>query len=190
MISNWFEKYGCGYSKRPVAGSELPLGKLFFAALLFGLFLGGGCTETIDLELESTSRRLVVDGMVTNQKNVHFVRLSESASFFSDSASSPVSGADVTITDGQYVEYLEEASELAGFYITSSDFEGVPGRTYTLMIQDVDIDGDGEYETYSASSDMPPVSPPDSIDMVYDDNWEIWKVLLYASDNPDRKDFY
>ncbi|MFO8000675.1 MAG: DUF4249 family protein, partial [Marinilabilia sp.] len=63
-------------------------------------------------------------------------------------------------------------------------------RTYTLMIQDVDIDGDGEYETYSASSDMPPVSPPDSIDMVYDDNWEIWKVLLYASDNPDRKDFY
>lgn len=153
-------------------------------------FLSEGCTETIELDLESTSSRLVVDGMLTNEKKVHYVRLSESAPFFQDSASLTVEGAEVFLYDGEREVKLRESSGMPGFYLTSEDFKGVPGRTYTLNIEDVDIDKDGRSETYQANAYMPEPNQVDSIDMIYDDKWEIWKVLLYASDNPERRDFY
>jgi|GEM_PF-87465 hypothetical protein len=154
------------------------------------LYAGSGCTETIELELESVSRRLVVDGMVMSDQKMHYVRLTESVSFFNDSASPPVSGADVFLSDGEQIERLVESGELPGFYISSGEIEGEPGKTYSLSISGVDIDDDGVEESYSARSYLPPVTAPDSIEMVYDEGWEIWKVLLYASDNPETEDYY
>ena len=154
------------------------------------LLLSGGCTETVEMDLKSTNRRLVVDGMLTNEEKMHYVRLSESVSFFQDSASPVVSGAEVSISDGERAERLHEASEMPGFYLTSQEFTGVPGRNYTLTVRGVDIDDDGQTETYRASSTMPEPNQADSIDVVYDENWDIWKVLLYASDNPDKRDYY
>ncbi|MGM0375482.1 MAG: DUF4249 domain-containing protein [Bacteroidota bacterium] len=168
-------------------GLTIPV-KLVPVVLLF--LLTWGCTETIDMELESTTRRLVVDGMLTNEEKMHFVRLSESVPFFQDSASSTISGAELIISDGERMEELHEASEMPGFYLTSGDFAGVPGRTYTLTIREVDINNDGQSETYRASSYMPEPNKADSIDVIYDEQWDIWKVLLYASDQPDEDDYY
>ncbi|MFW5754131.1 MAG: DUF4249 domain-containing protein [Marinilabiliaceae bacterium] len=163
-------------------------GNLAFVIVL--LLLMWGCTETIDMELKSTNRRLVVDGMLTNEEKMHYIRLSESVPFFQDSASPVVSDAEVIISDGDRIERLHEASEMPGFYLTSQDFAGVPGRNYTLTVRGVDIDDDGQTETYRASSTMPEPNQADSIDVVYDEKWDIWKVLLYATDNPDKRDYY
>ena len=160
----------------------LALGMTFF-------LLTGGCTETVEMDLESTSRRLVVDGMLTNEGKMNYVRLSESVPFLQDSASPIVSGAELTISDGEQSVRLHEASEMPGFYLTSRGFSGVPGRTYNLIVR-VDIEDDGQTETYRASSTMPEPNKVDSIDVVYDEKWEVWKVLLYASDFSERRDFY
>ena len=161
-----------------------------FLLVFFSGFLLSGCTETIDLDLETTTRRLVVDGMLTNEEKMHYVRLSQTVPFFQDSAAPSVTDAEVDLFDGYQRVKMHEASELPGFYITPTNYRGIPGRTYTLTIRDVDIDGDGQSEIYRASSQMPEPHSVDSIDVIYDDQWKIWKVLLFASDNPEKRDFY
>ena len=148
------------------------------------------CTETIELDLKTAGKRLVVDGNITSQPRIHYIRLSESVSFFSDTASPPVTNADVMLTDGIHIEHLNESSEMPGIYFTSDNFRGKPGMGYTLSISNVDINSDGENESYSAYSFMPDVSAPDSIELVYDENWDVWKILLYAQENPATNDFY
>jgi hypothetical protein len=160
----------------------------FFVALLIPLF--SRCTETIDLDLKSTTQRLVVEGMITDDPHMCYLRLTESVPFMIDSASPNVSDAKVSILDGYQTIEFREVSGNPGYYVAPSDFEGIPGRTYELSISGVDIGGDGEKERYEASCYMPFVNRPDSIDLVYDNSWEVWKVLLYASDNTDTEDYY
>lgn len=154
------------------------------------LLLHPGCTEYIDLDLETTSKHLVVDGSVSSRNQLQFVRLSESVPFLTDSVSPPVSGAQVFISDGYNRKRLTEANEMPGFYLLEKGFVASPGNYYQLTISGIDIDDDGEEESYSAFSYMPEVVAPDSIDLVYDHQWEIWKVLLFANDPPETKDYY
>jgi hypothetical protein len=158
--------------------------------LLLMLFLHPGCTEYIDLDLETTARRLVVDGSISSERQIHFLRLSESVPFLTDSLSPPVSGAQVFISNGYSRERLAEATEMPGFYLLENGFVANPGNYYELTISGVDIDNDGEQESYRAVSYMPEVVGPDSVDLVYDPQWEIWKVLLYADDPPETEDYY
>ncbi|HKK68769.1 MAG TPA: DUF4249 domain-containing protein, partial [Bacteroidales bacterium] len=140
--------------------------------------------------LDTAEKRLVVDGNITTEQRVHFLRLSESVSFFSDSASPPVSGAEVLITDGINDERLTESQDMPGIYITSDFFGGIPGRTYSLSVSNVDINEDGAMETYTSAAPLPDVSAPDSIELVFDEGWNVWKILLYAQENPETEDYY
>ncbi len=162
----------------------------FFCMWIVLAALISGCTENIQLDLETVEQRLVVDANITSQEKIHYVRLTESVPFFSDSASPPVSGATVLISDGIRTESLTESREMPGYYLTSEIFKGEPGTGYSLSVSNVDINGDGESETYSAFSRMPGVSAPDSIDLVYDEDWDVWKILLYAQEDPETDDFY
>jgi predicted RNA-binding protein with TRAM domain len=80
---------------------------------------------------------------------------------------------------------------MPGMYYTSGDYHGVPGKTYTLTIRDLDIDGDGVMEEYSASSELNPVNPIDSITLRYFDAFGFtgYEVQIYAWDSPE-KDWY
>ncbi len=149
-----------------------------------------GCTEYIDLELETDSQRLVVDGMITSERQIQYLRLSGSVAFLDDTVSPPVSGARVLLSDGYNVETLKEANEMPGFYVAKNGFAATPGNSYELSISEVDIDGDGIEESYQAISYMPEVTKPDSIDILFDETWEIWKVLLFFNDPPESEDYY
>jgi len=76
-------------------------------------------------------------------------------------------------------------------YYTSADFFGTPGKTYTLNIRDVDVNGDGISEEYSASSHLNPVNHLDSISLKYFSAFGFtgYEVQLYAWDPPSR-DWY
>jgi predicted RNA-binding protein with TRAM domain len=80
---------------------------------------------------------------------------------------------------------------MPGMYFTPSDYHGIEGKTYTLHIRDVDIDGDGQDEEYSASSDLNPVNPVDSIKLRYWDHYGLtgYEVQVYAWDSP-QPDWY
>ena len=144
------------------------------------------CTERIELELDSTYSRLVVEGYVTSDTTSHWVRLSETSDYFYNQEAPSVTGARVTLDDGISVHPLEESDTRPGWYYTTPDYFGVPGRTYTLRIGDVDIDQDGEPEDYSATSRMNPVNPLDSIKLEWWDTFFTgYQVRLWAWDSPD-----
>ncbi|RCW32696.1 DUF4249 domain-containing protein [Marinilabilia salmonicolor] len=163
---------------------------VFIINIVMAVFLSWGCAEYIDLDLETSDQKLVVDGMITSERHIQYVRLSRSVAFMDDTVSPPVSGARVLLSDGYNVETLREANEMAGFYVAKNGFAATPGNSYELTVSEVDIDGDGVEESYQAISYMPHVNKPDSIDLLFDASWEMWKVLLWFNDPPDSEDYY
>jgi hypothetical protein len=149
------------------------------------------CTERIEVKIDSSYTRLVVEGYVTTDTMPQWVKLSTTSDYFYNQPAPRVSGAHVTIDDGERVYELEESDSLPGMYFTALDFYGVPGRTYTLDIRNVDVNRDGLYEEYSASSELNPVNPIDSIRLRYFEAFgnSGYEVRVWAQDPP-RKDWY
>jgi hypothetical protein len=149
------------------------------------------CTERIDIEVNSTYTRLVVEGYVTTDTMQHQVRLTRTSDYFNNQPASPVSDALVRIDDGHTLFTLTEKPDIPGVYVTAHDFHGIPGKTYTLMISQVDIDNDGQMEEYSASSELYPVLSVDYImlELLETPYYSIYQVRVFAQDPPERN-FY
>jgi hypothetical protein len=146
------------------------------------------CTERIDVRLDDSFKRLVVEGSVTTDIMKHRIILSETSDYFYNNPPVMVSGADVTISDGTSLEVLTEDSE--GVYVTGSSFAGIPGKTYTLNIT---LENPvGGFRDYTASSKLMPVASFDSITLAYHDEWGpygIWEVKSFFPDPP-TNDYY
>lgn len=119
------------------------------------------CREKIDLELDTSYTRLVVEGSISDEMKSHVVHLTLSADYFSNVPPERVSGAMVEITDGDNVFVLTEIAP--GIYQTEPNVQGVTGKEYTLIVKGIDINGDGEEETYTATDILKPVMVLDSI---------------------------
>ena len=174
--------------------------KVVFTSVRFGVLFGLlsliSCTEEISPEDANVQRdkdivpKLVVDGRVTTDTTTHWVRLSLTADLFSTQKVPAVLDAVVTIDDGYEEIELEPYDQVPGVYVTPADYYGVPGRTYSLLVRNVDADGDGEMEEYRAQSELKRVNPVDSVDVGYNKHWGGWTVLLYASEPGETEDFY
>lgn len=109
-----------------------------------GIFLS--CQKVIDVDLNSSSPHIVIEGYISDQPGPYWVRISQTVNYNQPNTFPPVSGATVTLSDNiGNSELLTEF--IPGFYM-SSLMQGVPGRTYTLTVL-----SDGV--TYAASSMMP-----------------------------------
>jgi hypothetical protein len=126
--------------------------------LLFAVAITiASCTEKVELELgELTEPRLVVEGWITDQVKPHRVRLTTSRSYFENQPAPVISGAHVTIDDGEQTVVLQEQPAGSGEYFTPPDHAGQVGRLYRLRIEH-----DGE--SWEATDMMRPVPPIDSI---------------------------
>ncbi|PKP36333.1 MAG: DUF4249 domain-containing protein, partial [Bacteroidetes bacterium HGW-Bacteroidetes-15] len=93
-------------------------------------------------------------------------------------------------SDGEEEFILWEDPEQQGVYFTDPTVYGVPGKTYTIYVDNVDLLGDGNLQSYTASSQLMPVASPDSIKVIYRQEWEDWAVQAYAQDPPETEDFY
>lgn len=162
-----------------------------FLVFIFSLV---GCTESINLDLKTEKRQLVVDGVLSNEPFVQVIRLSWSVPYFTTTESPPVSGANVTVNDGDNTFRFRESTEHPGYYYILPDaFLPIPGKTYTLKIQNPDLVNDELVETYTAISKMPEIVDVDSIDLKYqyfNKDWEIWQVLVYFQDPPKEENNY
>ena len=155
--------------------------------LVFFLTILTGCTERIELELDDTYARLVVEGEITNEKKAHLVKLSMTSNFLGKNDDPPVRDANVTISCATSTYYLQENQSEPGSYYTAPDVQGIPGELYQL---DIELPDEVNGQTlYSANCKMFPVAPLDSIGLRYEDRWEVWEVLCYALDPP-TTDFY
>lgn len=87
-----------------------------------------------DLET-SSSRELVVDGIITNEEIVQQVKLCYS---ITDPNEEPekVRGAEVIVTVGENVYQFHEDAQHLGTYISDVAFKGLPGKEHSLFISD------------------------------------------------------
>lgn len=146
------------------------------------------CTERIDIELDESAVRLVVEGTITTDTISHKILLSKSSSFYYNQPPQMVSGATVIISDGNNAFNLTEVSP--GVYQTSPFVYGIPGNTYTL---DIKLNSQiGGYSDYLASSTLHGVTPMDSVGLAFHPDWStegMWEVKCYVQD-PSTTDFY
>lgn len=155
---------------------------IFTIALIFG-----ACTERIDIELDSTYERLIVESQITTDTGIHFVRLTKSSDYYSGNKPVAVSNANVKISDGVNNWTLSENSSKPGYYETSADFYGEIGLTYEL---DIELEEKiGEHKNYNSSGKIMNIGTIDSIRVEYNPDWEIYEVQIFALEPP-TTDFY
>ena len=156
--------------------------------VLFALAFILSCTERIDLPLDESSVKLVVEGSITTNTSVHTIYLTETTNYYYNQKPPAVTGAEISINDGETITRLSENSP--GVYQTSADFKGVVGMTYTLNIRL--LKPIGGFTEFSASSLMKPVTSFDSVaTKFYEDFGEqgLWEVTCWFQDEP-TTDFY
>ena len=155
-------------------------------AIILVVMIVSSCTEIIDIQLDSSYTRLVVYGEITTDSVLHEIALTTSSDYFSNETAPTVSGASVVVSfNDTSIVYLEKQGT-SGIYVPPRAFRGKPGTEYILDIQNVDIDGDGIDESYSASTTMPSILAPDSLQLqrFVAHFFSGYQVLLYAPDPP------
>jgi len=150
------------------------------------------CTTDIELDLKGAAPELVVEGVITTDTLAHFISLKKTADYFSNNAAESISGATVTIDDGQTTITLVEEELKKGIYQTPVNYFGVVGRTYTLTIDKVDVNNDGVIESYTASCPIVSAIHIDSIAVVKANlfNSEMWAVKAWIQDPADETNRY
>ncbi len=145
------------------------------------------CTKRIDIDLDETYTRLVVEGQITADTMQHSITLTTTTSYYYSEEAPRVSGAMVSLSDGDTTIQLDEAED--GVYVTSSDYYGIIGKTYTL---DITLSEEiNKHTDYTATSKMKAVAPIDSITLEFNESWgfEYWEIRLWAWEPP-TVDFY
>ena len=153
-----------------------------------------GCTEIIDnISLDTTRPRLVVEGYISTDTTRQMVKLSKMGDALKKDPIQVISNAVVTISDGSTTFGLTEDQLQKGTYYTAPDVFGVPGRTYTLQIKNIDVNGDNVMEEYTAQSLLKRLNPIDSVHLVYNNLYRDtngWSVNLFSMDPGQGRNFY
>lgn len=127
------------------------------SSALFILFITvflTSCEKVIDIQLNDTEKKYVIEGVITDKNGSCQVKITQTKNFSDNNNFAGVSGARVAITSGDgKTTYLNETTP--GTY--KANLRGKPGAQYKL---DVTIDG----KPYTAVSQMP---APVAIDSIY-----------------------
>lgn len=162
---------------------------------LFLFFLG--CVDEVQLPSRSVESRLVVEGLVTNEKPPYTVKLTftgEYNSLIYGQAEIPVNGADVSITEigGRTVKLVQDALTPAYYWMYDSTFTGKTGKSYQLKIT---LPGGA---TYISEPEL--LSPVAEIDRIYAeyrqrddakiDEPDHYEILLDTKDPATQGNYY
>ena len=163
--------------------------------ILAGLILATlftGCTTDITLDLKGATPELVVEGTITTDTMAHIISLKKTSTYFSNLPAQSVSGATVTLSDGLNSIILAEGESKKGEYLTPANYFGVVGRTYTLTIDNVDVNADGVKEQYTASCSMNTQIPIDSIKVMKERLFQqdMWAVKAWFQDPAGENNYY
>ncbi|MCK9203036.1 MAG: DUF4249 domain-containing protein [Bacteroidales bacterium] len=162
------------------------------AYILFFFLLMNSCTEKVDVALDNTYTRLVVDGDISPDTAEYCIKLTKTADYFFNEPVPPVTNARVFLSDGETIIPLSETdSGISGIYATKPTFAGKPDRDYTLHINlSEEISGKSNFD---ATCKLNHVTPLDSIRAVFEPDWGsegIWKIQLWAQEPGDEVNYY
>jgi hypothetical protein len=98
--------------------------------LLLASFIS--CEEVIDIDLNTTNPKIVIEANISDSPGPYIVKLSKTDDFYEPSVFEKISDARVVISNNHgVVDTLYESEP--GIYLTSV-IEGIPGDTYSLHI--------------------------------------------------------
>ena len=109
--------------------------KIFF--LLFIIFLFNSCQKEIELDLDTTTPKFVIEGIVSTSSNESFVRITKSSNFYDTERFLEIENAEVIIKDETAnQEYLFEYGLYNGYAVyRNSLFTGIEGHKYTMQVK-------------------------------------------------------
>lgn len=166
--------------------------RFIFLSLTFSLIGLLSCTEEIDLKLNEGNTRLVVEGILSTDTMQQKVVLTKTTSYFYGESAPAISGAKVQVaTEGHLYDYSENPPQ-SGAYYSNQPFSGKQGETYDLVITDVDLNDDGNKQSYFATEKMKNVLIIDSIyaKVVTNHGKTGYMIFGYAQEPPTEKDYY
>jgi len=129
--------------------------KSYLIVFLSLIFLA--CERNIDLNLPEEKPALVVEGEVSNENKAWEIKLSVSASYYSQNYL-PVADAKVTISHGAQIDTLFHSAE--GIYKSKESKMGKVGETYFLTIH-------WQGNTYTAAEQLNNQLPLDTVSAFY-----------------------
>jgi hypothetical protein len=147
------------------------------------------CRQEIDLDLNTSNAKIIIEGAVTDQRVPYEVKITKSINFNAKNEYPPVIGAFVTIGDNAgNLDTLKEVQ--AGIYRTSK-LRGIASRRYTLTVK---VEG----QIYTAASTLPRAVGLDSLtiekdvlDSTFSDGSYTGYLLLPIFQDPrDEPNFY
>jgi len=162
--------------------------RIYFFLFSIISIMAVSCTERIEIELDESYTRLVVDGSISTDTMQHTVVLTTTSSYYYNQPAPAITGAMVTISDGTLLYDLTE--EKPGVYRTAPSVYGIPGKTYSLNIKLASAIGG--YDSYTATSILNPITSLDSISLLFHPEWSlngIWEVKCFVQEPP-TIDFY
>lgn len=166
------------------------LASICLSALIFAA--ATSCTEKIDLELDESYSRLVVDGHVGSDTTAYAIHLTSTTGYFYNGPAPRVVNAAVSLTDGTDTYPLHESEPgVSGIYLTDPDFHGTAGNEYILNI--TLAEPIAEAKDYSASCRMHAVARLDSIQAVFQPDWGafgFWEIRVYAQEPAGEMNYY
>ena len=154
--------------------------------------LAAGCTEKINVKLDTTYTRVVVDGNIQSDTGTYSVTVTKSADYFSNEPVPRVVNATVTLSDGTKTFTLHESQKgTSGIYQTDPGFAGQIGKTYSLHVAlDQAIAGKTSVD---ASCALLPVTRVDSISAEFDPTAGTegrWTIKLWAREPGNEINYY
>lgn len=164
--------------------------------IILTLFVLTSCEKTVELDLQDSTPKIVIEGLVTDRAGHQYVKVSRSAGFYSTGKTPRVSDATVVIVDDQentfsFIHNPNGHADSVGYYLPETPFMGEIGRTYTLTVV---VDG----QTYEGTDTMFRLTPIDKLDYRIneeeqedpEDDGRFYELLLFVKEPQDTKDYY
>lgn len=155
----------------------------YLIAILFLI----ACEEVIDIDLNDSNPRLVIEGSIDNSNGPFTVKVSQTINYFGENDVIPVDVERVTISTATgYSDILVSIAE--GEYRTTNIL-GEPGETYTLTVLH-------NGSTITASSTMPKPIAINKLQYAFDDREfnpageSGYEVTCFFNDPPGQGNYY
>jgi len=104
--------------------------------------------EEISWKLDDYPDILSIDGIVSNEEKQQSIMLTRTSNYFNTGDPATVSGATVTVTEGNHIYTYTESSINMGLYVSDDAFAGEPSKSYELRVQlEEPINGVSDFAT-------------------------------------------
>jgi len=169
---------------------EVKIMSFFKNILIILLIFLCSCKEEEIIDLNKTNNpQLVVYSQMNDVDKIQTVSLSKSFSYFSvQEENKYVTGAKISISDGTNKIKFKEYHRKEGIYYNY--FTPKPNKTYTLFIENVDINNDSINESYTADATMGKTMEIYNMGIIYDNSDKGWKICMSGTEPKETTNYY